>query len=247
MTLQEFFAANPRAALAFSGGADSAFLLWAAQKYGCTVHAYYVHSAFQPDFELRDARRLAGELGIALTVLETDLLSVPHVAENPPDRCYHCKTALFTLLRNAAEADGYSLLLDGTNASDDPGDRPGMRALRALAVRSPLRECGMTKSEIRAASKAAGLFTWDKPAYACLATRVPCGTELTSEILRKIETAEDGLFGLGFTDFRVRLAGKNARLQFPAQQLARAVEQRGALLAILSPLFDGVMLDLEAR
>ena len=183
MTLQEFFHNNPRAALAFSGGADSAYLLWAAREWAEDVKAYYVHSPFQPAFELADAKRLAEELGMPMTVLEADVLSVPGAAANGPDRCYHCKTALFTLLKEAALADGYTLLIDGTNASDDAGDRPGMRVLRELAVRSPLREWGVTKAEVRTRSREAGLFTWDKPAYACLATRVPTGTAITPEAL----------------------------------------------------------------
>ena len=130
MTLEQFFHAHPRAAVAFSGGTDSAFLLWAAKTYGCDVHAYYMKTAFQPAFELADARRLAGELDIPMTVIETDILAVPGAAANGPDRCYHCKRNLFGTLAARALADGYMLLLDGTNASDDAGDRPGMRALR---------------------------------------------------------------------------------------------------------------------
>ena len=184
MTLQEFFAAHPEAALAFSGGADSAYLLWAAVQYGRRVRAYYVQSPFQPAFELADARRLAKGLGADMRVLAVDVLALPEAAGNPPDRCYHCKHALFSAISAAAEADGFSLLIDGTNASDSAGDRPGMRALRELSVRSPLRECGLEKAEIRRLSREAGLFTWDKPAYACLATRIPAGEVITAEKLR---------------------------------------------------------------
>ena len=247
MTLQEFFHNNPRAALAFSGGADSAYLLWAAREWAEDVKAYYVHSPFQPAFELADARRLAEELGMPMTVLEADVLSVPGAAANGPDRCYHCKTALFTLLKEAALADGYTLLIDGTNASDDAGDRPGMRALAELAVRSPLRECGVTKAEVRTRSRAAGLFTWDKPAYACLATRAPTGTPITAEDLRRVEAGENALFALGFTDFRVRLLGGGARLQVPADQWDRAAGMRQTLLEALKPWFVAVTLDLEPR
>ena len=247
MELKEFFRSCPRAALAFSGGTDSAYLLYAAREYGCNVRAYYVHTAFQPAFGLADARRLAAELGAPLTVLEADILACPQVAANPPDRCYHCKRALFTRLWQAARADGYEVLLDGTNASDDASDRPGMRALGELAVRSPLRECGITKGEVRERSRQAGLFTWDKPAYACLATRVPAGTPITAEDLRKVEAAEDLLFQKGFTDFRVRLFHGAARIQLPRRQMERALFLRYDLLEALSPLFDGVFLDLESR
>ena len=247
MQLEEFFRDHPRAALAFSGGTDSAFLLWAAKAYGCDVHAYYVHSVFQPAFELEDARRLAGEVGAPLTVIEADILSVPGAAANGPDRCYHCKRALFSRLWEAARADGHTLLLDGTNASDDAGDRPGMRALAELAVRSPLRECGLTKDQVRARSRAAGLFTWNKPAYACLATRVPTGTALCAEDLRRVETAEALLSARGFSDFRVRLCGNAARIQVPLGQMERVFSLRGELLEALSPLFGAVLLDLEPR
>ena len=247
MTLQAFFQAHPRAALAFSGGVDSAYLLWAGKQWGCDLTAYYVRTAFQPEFEYRDARRLAEEVGVPLRVVEADILSVPLAAANGPDRCYHCKLALFTRLWDAARADGHTLLLDGTNASDDAGDRPGMRALRELEVRSPLRECGLTKAEVRRQSKEAGLFTWDKPAYACLATRVPTGTSIKAEDLRRVEAGENALFALGFTDFRVRLLGGGARIQVPEDQWDRAAGMRQALLEALRPWFDAVTLDLEAR
>ena len=137
-TLEEFFRAHPKAALAFSGGTDSALLLWAGKRYGCDIRAYYVKTAFQPEFEYRDALRLARELDVPMTVVEVDILSLPGAAANGPERCYFCKKALFSRLREAARKDGYALLLDGTNASDDAGDRPGMRAIRELEVRSPL-------------------------------------------------------------------------------------------------------------
>ena len=247
MTLQAFFQANPRAALAFSGGVDSAYLLWAGRHWGCDLTAYYVRTAFQPEFEYEDARRLAEEVGVPLRVVEADILSVPLAAANGPDRCYHCKRALFALLWEAARRDGHTLLLDGTNASDDAGDRPGMRALRELEVRSPLRECGLTKAEIRAQSKKAGLFTWNKPAYACLATRIPTGTAITAGDLERVEAAEGALFALGVTVFRVRLVSGAARIQLPADQWDRASEQREAIRKALSPRFDAVLLDLETR
>lgn len=247
MTLAEYFSAHPRAALAFSGGVDSAYLLWAGKHYGCDLTAYYVHTAFQPEFEFRDARRLTEEVGVPMVVVEADILSVPLAAANGPDRCYHCKTALFTKLWECARRDGHTLLLDGTNASDNAGDRPGMRALRELAVESPLRLCGLTKADVRAASKEAGLFTWDKPAYACLATRIPTGRTITREDLDRVEKAEDALFALGFTDFRVRLLADAARIQLPEGQWGRAATQRQEILAALKPWFSAVTLDLETR
>ena len=247
MTLSEFFQENSKVALAFSGGVDSAYLLYAAVSCGAQVRAYYVHSAFQPRFELEDARRLAQELGADMRVLDVDVLAAPKVTANPADRCYFCKNAIFTEILKAAKEDGFSLLMDGTNASDDAGDRPGMRALRELSVRSPLRECGLTKPEIRRLSREAGLFTWDKPAYACLATRIPTGEEITAEKLRKTEAAENYLFSLGFTDFRVRMMNGSARLQLPESQWPLLLENRRKILEELKKQYGAVLLDLEVR
>lgn len=247
MELSEFFAENPTVALGFSGGVDSAFLLWAALHYGAQVEAYYVKTPFQPRFELEDARKLAGQLGAKMTVLETDVLDLPQVACNPADRCYHCKNAIFSLIRRQAAADGWPVLIDGTNASDDAGDRPGMKALRELEVRSPLRECGITKKEVRRRSREAGLFTWDKPAYACLATRIPTGRTITHSLLERVEQSEDALSQLGFTDFRVRVLGDAARLQLPEEQLQTALDRREEIRAALAPAFSQVLLDLEPR
>ena len=247
MNLKDFFQEEKRAALAFSGGVDSAYLLYAAMQYGAEVRAYYVKSAFQPEFETADARRLAGEQGADIRVLEADVLADPNVSANPADRCYHCKKMIFSRILQAAGEDGFSVLMDGTNASDDAGDRPGMRALRELSVRSPLRECGLTKEEIRRLSREAGLFTWNKPAYACLATRIPTGVEITREKLERTERAEDSLFSLGFRDFRVRLLGDCARLQLPADQYALAIQKREEILDRLKKMYAGVLLDLEVR
>ena len=247
MTLLAFFKENPKAALGFSGGVDSSYLLYAAVQCGADVHAYFAKTAFQPQFELDDARRLAESVGAKLTVLELDALSDPAVAANPADRCYHCKRNLFGTLAARALADGYTLLLDGTNASDDAGDRPGMRALKELHVCSPLRECGLTKAEIRRLSREAGLFTWDKPAYACLATRIPSGDAITAEKLLATERAEAFLFSLGLTDFRVRDYRGAARLQFPEVQLNAVLAHRAEILQELKKDYPAVLLDLEVR
>lgn len=247
MELQDFFHEHPKAALGFSGGVDSSYLLWAARQCGADVRPYYIKTSFQPEFEFEDAKRLCREIGAKLTVLELDALSDPSVAANPADRCYHCKRNLFGTLAVRALADGYTLLLDGTNASDDTGERPGMRALRELSVRSPLRECGLTKAFIRARSREAGLFTWNKPAYACLATRVPTGEPITAEKLQKTERAEALLFSLGFRDSRVRYFAGAARIQLPEAQLPLALERRTELLSELKKIYPAVLLDLEVR
>lgn len=247
MTLSDFFAHHPRAALGLSGGVDSAYLLYAALECGAAVRPYFVKTAFQPQFELEDAGALCRQLGVELTVVQADVLACAAVAANPPDRCYHCKKVLFGHLAEQARQDGYELLLDGTNASDNAEDRPGMRALRELSVRSPLRECGLTKTEIRRLSRRAGLFTWDKPAYACLATRIPTGMALTGDKLARTEAAEAALAALGLRDFRVRWLQDCARIQVREEQLPLVLEHRQELLAVLGQSYSGVLLDLEVR
>lgn len=247
MTLQEYFNANPKGALALSGGVDSAYLLHCAQAAGAQVQPYFAETQFQPVFERRDAAQLCSGLGLPLKVLALDVLADAQVRRNPPERCYYCKRKIFSAIAAAAAQDGYRLLWDGTNASDAVADRPGMRALQELQVQSPLRLCGLTKAQIRAGAKAAGLPVWDKPAYACLATRVQPGMRITAENLARIERAEQALFTLGFRDFRVRQRGDTALLQLPQAQLPRALEQRKALLQALRAEFSAAVLDLEAR
>ena len=247
MNLGDFFEENSKVAIAFSGGVDSAYLLYAAVEYGARVKAYYVKSAFQPQFEFDDAMRLAKELGADMQVLTVDILDDSKVVDNPENRCYYCKKIIFTTIAQAAEKDGYIILIDGTNASDDAGDRPGMRALKELSVRSPLRECGLTKDDIRRLSKEAGLFTWDKPAYACLATRIPAGEKITDEKLEKTERAEEYLSSLGFSDFRVRMFGNAARVQVREEQLRLVFDKRSEIVDELKKYYGAVLLDLEVR
>lgn len=222
MTIREFFKENPAAAVAFSGGVDSAWLLHEAVRYAQRTAAYFVRTPFQPDFELEDARETAARLGASLTVVELDILADPAVAANPADRCYYCKKALFTRLLEAAGAGGFPLVLDGSNASDDAGDRPGMRALAELGIRSPLRECGIGKAEVRRMAREAGLRVWDKPSYACLATRVPAGTAVSAAALARVERGETALMALGFSDLRLRLRGEDGLLQVREEQLELA-------------------------
>jgi uncharacterized protein len=247
MTMQQFFAEHPRAAIAFSGGVDSSYLLYAAQQCGADVQAYFVKGAFQPEFELEDAQRLAKDIGAKIKILRADVLADSTVTANPANRCYYCKKVVFAMIAQAAREDGYTLILDGTNASDDSADRPGMKALEELSVLSPLRICGLTKAEIREKSREAGLFTWDKPSYACLATRVPTGTRITAEILEKTEKAEGYLFSLGFSDFRIRYLDGAAKIQMPRAQLPRVMEYREEILAELKKYYSAVLLDLEVR
>lgn len=247
MTLQEFFTEHPKAALGFSGGVDSSYLLYAGIKAGADIRPYFIKTSFQPEFELEDAKRLCAQLGAELHIIKLDALTNPDVVKNPPNRCYYCKTGLFGTLQQRAKADGYTVLLDGTNASDDAGDRPGMKALTEMSVLSPLRLCGLSKAQIRELSREAGLFTWDKPAYACLATRVPTGEAITEALLARVEGAEQVLFSLGFTDFRVRVFYDAARVQLKPAQMQQALSRRSEILENMKPYFKIVLLDLNGR
>lgn len=247
MELREFFERHPKCALAFSGGTDSALLLCEARRLGADVKAYFVKGPFQPQFELEDARRLAKELSAEMEVIETDVLALPEVAENGPRRCYYCKRAIFSLIFERARRDGYDTVIDGTNASDQVDDRPGMQALAELGVLSPLRMCGVTKAQVRELSAEAGLFTARKPSYACLATRVPTGTAITREALEKVERGEEALREMGFSDLRLRLEGTGARLELPAAQLPAVVQNRERVLKALLPSFSRVTVDLAGR
>lgn len=247
MELSLFFKEYPEVAIAFSGGVDSAYLLYAAKKYAKRCCAYYVKTAFQPEFELKDAIKLVKEIDAELKIIEADILQFKEVTDNPGNRCYYCKKQIFDKIISSAAEDGYKVILDGTNASDDADDRPGMKALAELKVLSPLRICGITKDEIRRLSREAGLFTADKPAYACLATRIPAGEVITAEKLSAIEKAEDFLFKEGFTDFRVRTVEGHARIEVPDAQWMKLASSRDRIYEGLKGLFKTVSVSLKSR
>ena len=167
--------------------------------------------------------------------------------QTPVDRCYHCKTALFGCLKEHALADGYKVLIDGTNASDYAIERPGMKALEEMGIRSPLKECGLKKDEIRVLCKKAGLSIWDKPAYSCLATRIPTGTAITEDVLGRVEKAEDYMMELGFSDFRVRYFHGSAKVQVRKEHFGKTISLRSKILSGLTQYFDNVLLDFKTR
>lgn len=247
MELSEFLKQNPKFAIGFSGGVDSAYLLYEAAKNGCDVKAYFVKSCFQPEFEMADVKQFESEYGIKLEILYENPLEDPRVSKNPANRCYYCKQNVFGAIKKAALRDGYQLLFDGTNASDDVSDRPGVKALAELSVRSPLRECGLTKAEIRKRSKEAGLFTFDKPSYSCLATRIPVGTEITKAELDKVEGGETILFAMGYSGFRLRNWGTIGKLELPDALIEKAAAERAELSRRLAPYFKEVVIDLKGR
>lgn len=247
MNLKEFFSKNNKIALAFSGGVDSAYLLYAAKKYGADIKPYFVKSQFQPKFELEDAKRLAKELNVDLAIIKLDVLDDKAISDNPSNRCYYCKKRIFDQIIKQAKQDGYNVIIDGTNASDDIGDRPGFAALQEMKVLSPLRECGITKAELRRFSKEAGLFTWDKPSYACLATRIPSGKEIDEQSLKAIECSENYMMELGFRNFRVRQDDKNARIEIEQKDKDLLFANLDRIIAELKKYYNKVTLDLEFR
>jgi uncharacterized protein len=212
-------------AIAFSGGVDSTFLAAAASDVLGPDKVLLV-TAYSETYgrrERADSERFAASLGLRRVVMETSELAIPAFRTNPPDRCYHCKKELFTAMRAAVAAQGEFTLCDGSNA-DDTGDfRPGRRALRELAVRSPLLEAGLTKDDIRRFSRAMGLPTWNKPSYACLSSRFPYGTEISADLVERVGACEDELHRLGFEGMRVRHHGDTARIEVPAERLADLV------------------------
>ena len=245
MKLSDFFAQNPSFAVAFSGGVDSSLLLCCAKRAGVAVKGYYVKAEFQPQFETDDVLKFAREHSIDVEIIDANVLASPSVADNPPDRCYYCKRIIFTQIIRRAKNDGFNLVCDGTNASDDAADRPGMKALKELGVVSPLRLCGVTKENIREHSRELGLFTADKPAYACLATRIATGQRIDVGLLSKIESCENALFDLGFNDFRVRVAGNCARLQITPADFALLSSKQASVSQVLLRHFSDAVVDLK--
>ncbi len=204
--------------VAFSGGVDSTFLAAVAHDVlGDDVAAVTGLSPSVPASEAEEAEKLAKRIGIRHLTIETREMDSADYVENSPDRCYYCKDELFGRLRSLAQDMGIAQVLDGSNADDEGDYRPGRRAAARHGVRSPLAEVGLTKDEIRALSKQRGLPTWDKPAMACLASRVPYGMPITVEALRRIESAEAFLQSLGVRQLRVRHHGDVARIEADGQ------------------------------
>jgi len=247
MNLSDFFSKYPKVAIGFSGGVDSSYLAYMAKQLGTEVLAIYFYSEFQPAFELADAKRFCSMYHIPLKIIKGSVLSNPVITSNPDNRCYYCKKEIFRTISQTALHAGFSILLDGTNASDLSTDRPGMQALQELSVLSPLRLCGLTKDMIRNYSKDAGLFTWNKPAYACLATRVPVNTKITALLLQSVEVCECFLFSMGFHDFRVRVHANEALLQVLKDEYSLAENKIEEIRTAFSPYFSNVVLDSKTR
>lgn len=245
--LKTYFEAHPRLAAAFSGGADSAYLAYAAANYSPGAEAFFVKTPFQTYAELEFALRFCRRHGIRLHVLLLDPLKDENIRLNGPERCYYCKRRIFEAIAEAAAGAGLKAVADGTNASDDPAGRPGFRALAELGVVSPLREAGLTKEDVRRLSREAGLETADKPSDSCLATRQEAGMPITPAGLERTEKAEGALKRLGFKGFRVRTVGGAARLELTARDRELLEEKRQEVESALLALYEGVSVDPNAR
>ncbi len=246
-SLKASLRAQGSALVAFSGGVDSAFVLkLAVDVLGERAVALTAISASVAPDEADEARALAAKLGARHVLVDSNELNDPRYAANPANRCYFCKTELYSITEKHRAALGLAVVLDGFNADDKRDHRPGHQAAREHSVRSPLAEAGLTKREIRAWSHRLGLPTWDKPQMACLASRLPYGTQVTVERLRQVGAAEKAVRSLGFVNFRVRYHQDVARLEVAAEELPLLLELRAEVnAAIKATGFTFVAIDLE--
>ena len=210
-----------RVLVAYSGGVDSTYLFkMAVDTLGAeNVLAVVAQSETYPEHEKKEALELCKKIGAKCLLIETEELKDPRFKSNPKERCYYCKTELFSKLKQIAKENNIPYVIDGSNIDDKQDFRPGTKAKEELGIRSPLQEAELTKNEIRALSKELGLKTWDKPSYACLASRIPYGTEIEPKLLIKIGEAENYLRGLGFKQLRVRHHGNLARIEIEQDEL----------------------------
>ena len=236
-------------AVAFSGGVDSTFLLKTAHsRLGRGVIAVTASTPLIPPDEIEAARAFTKAEGISHEILSINIFTNTAVIANPPDRCYHCKLDVFRAIIEFAASQGIGTVADGSNFDDRSDYRPGARAVVELGVRSPLMEAGLTKQEIREASREIGIAAWDKPANPCLATRIPCGTAITKEKLEAVYRAEQHLHGIGLRNVRVRHHGAIARIEAPRESLAFIIEKEvsaGIARAFKTIGFTYITLDIE--
>ena len=237
-----------RVLVAYSGGADSAYLAWAASRVlGAEALAVTADSASMPESHKRDAARFAEDFGIRHRVIRTTEFDNPDYTRNDRNRCFHCKDELFRRMGELGDSLGIPTIAYGVNKDDTSDFRPGHRAAQQHEVRAPLLEASLAKSEIRALSRAAGLPTWDRPAAACLSSRIPYGTSVTPERLRQVERGEEALARLGFRVVRVRYHGELARIEIGRDELPKALDpgMAEAFVKIFRDLgFQYVTLDL---
>lgn len=233
--------------VAYSGGVDSTFLLWAAvEALGPRVLAVTVSGPARPPGEENEARELARQLGAEFMVIQGQELALPEFTANPPERCYFCRNHLYHQLKQIAKERGLNQVIDGTNADDGSDYRPGIRAAKEAGIISPLAEVGLTKAEIRRLARQVGLPIWDKPAQPCLASRIPYHQTITEDKLRQVAAAEAYLRQSGFVPCRVRHHSDTARIEVETSQLAEVVEKATEIVAFLEKLgFTYITLDLK--
>jgi uncharacterized protein len=216
--LVKFFEDNPHPALAFSGGVDSTYLMYVCRKLEIDMIPVFYTGGFQTVAQLVNVENLCKYYNFNPEFIEDDIFECEDIVANGPDRCYLCKKRMATLMWKRVKKFGSKYMMDGTNASDDPATRPGMKVLEEMGIRSPLRECGLTKDDVRRLSKEARLSTWDLPSDSCLATRIPTGTPITWENTQRVNYVEKEIRVMGFKDIRVRDIDGNARLEtLPSQ------------------------------
>lgn len=232
--------------VAFSGGVDSTYLLSIAlEALGPNCRAVFARGAMVSAQEEEEALALAAHYKFPVEIIELDILSLKEFQENPPDRCYYCKKKLFETFLNYSQQSGYSIVVEGTNASDTVDYRPGRIALQELEILSPLLEVGLTKDEIRLLSHRRNLPTWNKPSMACLASRVPYGDSITAELLQRIAQAEALLRQKGYVQCRVRVHSDIARIEIPKDTFSKFIQESSMIApSLLSLGFRFITLDL---
>lgn len=245
--LRAVMASMPSALVCFSGGVDSAFVLKVAHDVlGDRALGLTALSPALPESERAEAGALARELGVAHALVDSHEIDDPHYAANPVNRCYYCKSELYTVAQREAKARGFAAILNGTNLDDLGDHRPGLDAAREAGVRSPLVEAGFTKADVRRCAQLVGLRVWDKPAAACLASRIPYGTSVTHERLRQIDRAESAIRALGLRQLRVRYHDQLARVEVSQPEMERAFALRKEIAAACRAAgFAYATLDLE--
>lgn len=246
MDIKNFFEKHKKVVVAFSGGVDSAVLLHMAKLYAQEVYVAFVKSEFQPEFECNDVLNFCRTLNIKPDIINVKMCDNLNISINDENRCYYCKKLIFESIMQYYKNTELTFI-EGTNASDDIDDRPGYKALTELGIVSPLKIYGYSKNDVRKYAYENDIFLWNKPSYSCLATRIPTGININTYLLKITESAENALFDLGFTDFRVRYLNGYAGIQLTDNDFEIAIKNRKEIVKALNNDYKGVFLDLKGR